>query len=311
MPAPSLTAESARPRSPRTRSAHGPASTRPAHHRLRRGRRIDCYRDELGIRRELIVRAGSSGSLLVIDRRPSALCDERLLAHLPADEPLENAMLVCRRYLEDRPARRGCRHVTEEDKRVAPFSLLRDTATTASTWEAVIGREVEYRLEQGPGRMTIAQLRWMRYRRGGGEGSGKPISLREAIAEVESYEPLCAGTRTALARHGDDPNVSITILRAELERVLESPIVLNRGLREAVLEHLKREQLSMSEVAIRCGRIKRDCNGNESGETSWLARRLGLLPEGGKQKTTPWVHSDVLALIAREGIGVSPREVEL
>jgi hypothetical protein len=31
----------------------------------------------------------------------------------------------------------------------------------------------------------------------------------------------------------------------------------------------------------------------------------------GKPRPTPWVHSDVLALIARDGLGISPREVEL
>lgn len=247
----------------------------------------------------------------MIDRRPSPGCDERLLAHLPADEPFENAVLVCRCYLEDRPARRGCRHVTEEDKRSAPLALEPDAFPSALTSDEVKGSKADYQLEQGSGRMAIAQLRWMRHPHGGGEASGEPISLREAIGEVESYEPFCAATRAALVSYRDDPSVSITILRAELERVLESPIVLNRGLREVVLSHLEREQMSMSEVAIRCGRIKRDCNGNQSGETSWLARRLGLLPEGGKQRPTPWIHSDVLGLIVREGIGVSPREVEL
>jgi hypothetical protein len=76
----------------------------------------------------------------------------------------------------------------------------------------------------------------------------------------------------------------------------------------ATIEH---QGLSLSEIAIRCGRVKRDHRGNESGETSWLARRLGILPEGGRNAPTPWIHSDVLALIAREGLGVSPREVEL
>ncbi len=57
---------------------------------------------------------------------------------------------------------------------------------------------------------------------------------------------------------------------------------------------------------MRCGRVKRDAAGNESGETSWLARRLGLLPEGGRKRATPWIHSDVLALIARDGLGVEP-----
>jgi hypothetical protein len=87
--------------------------------------------------------------------------------------------------------------------------------------------------------------------------------------------------------------------------------VLNRRLRTAVLATIERQGLSMSEIAIRCGRIKRDGNGNASGETSWLARRLGILPEGGRDTPTPWIHSDVLALIARRGLGISPREVEL
>ncbi len=93
--------------------------------------------------------------------------------------------------------------------------------------------------------------------------------------------------------------------------MLESPIVLNRALREAVLERVERGDLSMSEIAIRCGRVKHDAHGNMSGETSWLGRRLGLLPEGGKSSPTPWIHTDVLALIARRGLGVPPREVEL
>jgi hypothetical protein len=67
----------------------------------------------------------------------------------------------------------------------------------------------------------------------------------------------------------------------------------------------------MSEIAIRCGRVKHDSRGNESGETSWLARRLGLLPEGGQSTPTPWIHSEVLGLIARQGLGMAPREVEL
>jgi hypothetical protein len=101
------------------------------------------------------------------------------------------------------------------------------------------------------------------------------------------------------------------VLRAELVRVQESPIVLNRRLRETLLARLERDALSLSEIAMRCGRTKRDAAGNLSGETSWLARRVGILPEGGRHEPTPWVHSEVLALIAREGIGVSPREVEM
>ncbi|MDE3069275.1 MAG: hypothetical protein KGJ43_00925, partial [Acidobacteriota bacterium] len=69
--------------------------------------------------------------------------------------------------------------------------------------------------------------------------------------------------------------------------------------------------VTMNEIAIRCGRVKRCARGNIGGETSWLARRLGLAPEGGQARPSPWIHSDVLALIAREGLGLSPHEVEL
>jgi hypothetical protein len=60
-----------------------------------------------------------------------------------------------------------------------------------------------------------------------------------------------------------------------------------------------------------CGRIKHDRRGNGSGETSWLARRVGLLPSTPGDRPNPWVHSDTLALIARDGLGIAPREVEL
>jgi hypothetical protein len=88
-------------------------------------------------------------------------------------------------------------------------------------------------------------------------------------------------------------------------------VVLNRGLREAVLDAIDRGGVSMSEIAFRCGVLKRDRRGKTSGETSWVARRIGVMPEGGEKAITPWVHTDVLALIARKGLGVSPREVEL
>jgi hypothetical protein len=111
-------------------------------------------------------------------------------------------------------------------------------------------------------------------------------------------------------RTRDDDLLSTVVLRSELARVERSPIVLNRRLREVTLACMQREELSLSEIAIRCGRVKRDGGGGQSGETSWLARRLGLLPEGGKDAPTPWIHSDTLALIARRGLGLSPREVE-
>jgi hypothetical protein len=158
--------------------------------------------------------------------------------------------------------------------------------------------------------MSIPELRWCRRSPERGDSEREALSLRETIACLERYGPALALTRGAVSLHRDSDEVSIALLRAELMRTQESPIVLNRALRAAVLNAVERHGQSMSEIAMRCGRIKRDAAGNASGETSWLARRLGLLPEGGRRKPTPWIHSDVLALIARDGLGLSPREVE-
>jgi hypothetical protein len=207
-----------------------------------------------------------------------------------------------------------------------------------------------YRLGLLPGERSIAQLRWCRASvRADHPGSRLPelgpdehatpfgstqseagsseaerfetieldraaweqASLREVIAALESYEPMRSLTERAIALHRDDPSVSLARLRSEFERFCVSPVVLNRGLREAVLKAIELRGTSMSEIALRCGIVKRDRRGKLSGETSWLARRIGLMPEGGETEITPWIHSDVLATIARKGLGVSPREVEL
>jgi hypothetical protein len=272
------------------------------------------YLDWSGRRREVIARRGFAGSILVVDRDAETLCDRRLVAHLGADEPPENAAIVCRLYLDDGQARAyRCRRLRDEDLETTP---LAETEITPG-WTA-LQRDCRDQLLDRDGRlnqleltqtgMSIPELRWQRPF---GDGERRSVSVRDVIAALESYEPVRTLTRSALALHQTDPRVSVTLLRAEFERVLVSPIVLNRGLRDAVLATITREELSMSEIATRCGRIKRDSRGNESGETSWLARRLGMLPEGGQESPTPWIHSDVLGLIARSGLGISPREVEL
>jgi hypothetical protein len=265
--------------------------------------------------REVIARPGAAASTLVVDRDRRTLGDERLVAHLAADEPPENAALVCERYLQDLAAGEcRCRALCEEDARIDPLADQRRAdleSLPASGAVAPLDRlGNRYTLELLAGGMSIPELRWCR-RRPGGPADIAAVSMRDAVASLESYEPVCALTLRALSLHGRSRAVSTTILRAELARVRESPIVLNRRLREAVLAAVERSELSMSEIAIRCGRVKRDRRGGESGETSWLARRLGILPEGGQSTPTPWIHSDVLALIAREGLGLSPREVEL
>jgi hypothetical protein len=278
----------------------------------RERRPLGSYRDCNGRQREIVTLPGAGESVLVLDRDAITLGDRRLLAHLAADEPPENAALVSRCFmLQARRTRCRCRWLSDADLRVIPFADEHEAVdgelTVEETLRDAAGRR--YRIEPLAGEMSIPELRWCRAA-GSADGEREALSVRETIACLERYGPALALTRRAVALHRDSGRASIALLRAELVRMQESPIVLNRALRAAVLDAVGRRGQSMSEIAMRCGRIKRDAAGNASGETSWLARRLGLLPEGGRPKPTPWIHSDVLALIARDGLGLSPREVE-
>ncbi len=275
------------------------------------------YTDTTGNTREVIAGRRGDGSVLVVDRDAVTFGDRRLVAHLAADEPAENAALVCAHYLED--AHRGrCRRVTAEDLTGRPFADHEEPkglAPGSPYGPEFVDRRGDgndvYRLELVRTGNSAVDLRWRRHSRPGSPAVPTPVCLREVVGAVESYEPVCGLTLRALGTYREDSGVSIAVLRSELERMRESPIVLNRKLRQAVLTVVECQGLSLSEIALRCGRVKRDSKGNASGETSWLARRVGVLPESGATRPTPWVHSDVLALIARNGLGISPREVEL
>ena len=290
---------------------HARAKPRPAKVRLQLG----DYTDADGRRRQIVGIDGAGGSVLVIDRDAVTRRDDRLLAHLAADEPIENASLVSRGYLGEGVVRRiRCRRVLARDFHAAPL-YDEDEDVPERAGLAIEARERDragyaYRLEPVRCSMCIPGLRWLRLPPSAA-ADASIVSVREAVARLESYEPVCALTRRALRAHRHTRQLSTAVLRLEMQRLQRSPIILNRGLREAVIAASERHGLSMSEIAIRCGRIKYDRAGNSSGETSWLARRLGILPEGGQDAPTPWIHSDVLALIARRGLGVSPREVEL
>ena len=260
--------------------------------------------------REVVRLQRPDGSTLVVDYQRGTLSDGRLIAHLAADEPPENAQIVCELYLADDTKGR-CRAVTPED-----FDLTRHAtppppdAHAPAAVDALKDAEGHlYRIRELPTLETMVELRWTRSREPDREFGFDPVTFRDVVAALEAYEPARTLTTQALTRGGG--NLSTRRLREEYARLAGSPIVLNRRLREVALKLIHAQQLSMSEIATRCGRVKRDRKGNESGETSWLGRRLGLLPEGGQSTPTPWIRSDVLALIARCGLGVSPHEVEL
>ncbi len=287
----------------RTRGRHKRAAGTP-----RRTRELAYYADAAGRRREVVACAGAAGSVLVIDRDASTRAELRLVAQLAPDEPAENANVVCALYLGD-STRGRCRRIPFEGlDGVASFAEVQlvDAPVSGPPTDSD-GRR--YRIEPLASGRSTHELRWI------GEGAGllrdSVLTLRDVIGRVESYEPARALTLQMLARHRGDSNVSVCTLRGELARVDCSRIVLNRGLREAVVAAVESGALSASEIAIRCDRMRRDARGNLTGETSWLARRVGLIPEAGAHAPTPWIHSDVLALVARRGLGISPHEVEL
>jgi hypothetical protein len=265
----------------------------------------DRYLADDGLR-ELVILDGLEGSRLLVDRRQADGADARLLAHLANDEPDANAWLVSREFLAD--PWRGARRLRASDfgarpegNREAPqLSVFHPVVLTDA-----VGRRYFLRASGTP-----AELRWHRDSRRGG-GAPHCLSARDVVGALEAYEPACTLTREAVARFRRDRRVSVSTLSVELRRIEASPIVLNRRLREAVLKAVREHGTSFSAIAMACGRIKRDRRGNGSGETSWLARRVGLLPSAPGARPNPWVHSNTLALIARDGLGIAPREVEL
>jgi hypothetical protein len=265
---------------------------------------------DTGEAREVLSLPRPDGSTLVVDYQFGTLSDGRLVAHLAPDEPPENASIVGELYLADDTKGR-CRSVTPEDfdltRHATPSQPGAHASTTVDALKDAEGHV--YRIRELPTRGTMPELSWTRSCEPDREFGFDAVSLRDVVAAVEAYEPARTLTIQALTNaHG---NLSIRRLREQYDRLAASPIVLNRALREAVQRELRLGVLSMSEIALRCGRAKRNARGNISGKTSWLARRIGQMPEGGEDRPSPWIHTDVLALIARDGLGISPHEVEL
>src|SRR4029077_20335949 len=303
MGAPAVAVSSARSRR-RTSARYAAAlGTHGAGSELTGARLLARYTSPGGEPREVVAVGGAEGSLLVVDRCPCTHDDARVVAHLAADEPPENAVLASALFARHASVELvRCRRLVSEDFTVgsAECSAEEELSACASGDERQLrdaaGRT--YGLEMVASSLSIPELRWRRYPApvAGMPEPAQTVSVREAIAGLEAYEPVRTFTRRAIIGSARRAKISVAALRLELERVARSPIVLNRKLRDTVLRLVADEGLSMSEIAIRCGRVKRDVSGNVSGETSWLGRRLGLLPEGGRDRISPWTHNDVLAM---------------
>ncbi len=263
--------------------------------------------------RELVGLARPDGSTFVVDRLARTAGDGRVVARIAASEPPENAAMIAEMYLADETRRGRCRLLSADDlARTRPASSPASIASTVLEHAPLLdGEGYCFRIRELTTGRSVPELRWARSRLHDEQEPPEPVTLRDVVARLEDYEPARALTIETLAAYREDPSCSTCTLDGELQRLQASTIVLNRGLREAVRGAVKFRGLSMSEIALRCGRTKRDRAGRVSGETSWLARRIGQVPESGEQHPSPWVQNDVLALIARDGLRVCPCEVEL
>jgi hypothetical protein len=235
------------------------------------------------------------------------LADRRLIAHLAPDEPRANAQIAGDLYLAD-AAGRHARALREED-----WTTLPGGAEPCPDQPPPVPGELHdrrgrrYRLGVHDDPRHGPQLRWLR--RGPRRSAPRPVALRTVIGALEDYEP--ARSLTAAALDDPSPDVGTQVLARERRLLETGSLVLNRALREAVHRHARSGEASLSQIAARCGHGKCAATGLRIGDTSWLGRRIGALPEAGASEPTPWIHTELLALIAREGLGVCPREVEL
>ena len=267
---------------------------------------LGTYHDRAGRARTVIAHPGVGGSVLVIDQDAQTLTDRRLIAHLAADEPAVNARVVAELYLADATGR-SARALDDRDWATLPGGREPpDEPAPPGPGELRDARGRGYRLAAVDDHRYGRQTRWVRR---SGRLRAESVSLRTVVGALEAYEPARALTRAALRRA---PNRSeVHAVARELDQLERSPLVLNRALRDAVQQRVRSGELSLSCIAARCGRGKHSSTGLRIGDTTWLQRRLGVLPEHGSSEPTPWIHTDVLALIARDGLGVEPREVEL
>jgi hypothetical protein len=272
----------------------------------RRAADLGCYRDDAGRERTLIARPGAGGSVLVIDQDAGTLADRRLVAHLAADEPAANARIAAELYLADLEGR-FARALEDRDWLALPDGRdPPDEPEPPTPGELRDGRGRRYHLAAVSEHRYGRQTRWLRR---GPRGRSETVTLRQVIGTLEAYEPARAMSRAAVAH--PPRGASSDVLARELRTLERSPLVLNRALREAVHRRVRAGELSLSCIAARCGRGKHRATGLRVGDTTWLQRRLGALPEAGESEPRPWIHTDVLALIARQGLGIEPREVEL
>lgn len=255
---------------------------------------VFCYRNQNGEQREVVIYERPEQSTLVIDRNNESHADLRLVGEIPTDEPEANARLLACMWA-------GC---PLEKRHIAVYTGELPHVPEALPTRLAID-EVTYRIalvarEHGPGN----DLRWVI------ERPGRPAvvtTLRQVVAAFEAYEPATAMSNAAIELTPEEVDGGHAVLARELNRVRSSRRILNRGLREAVQAEVARGT-SLAEIAARCGRVE-IVKGASKGESSWVARRVGLAGDG-HGVPRRWIDRDVLVQIAA-AISLTPADVEL
>lgn len=167
---------------------------------------------------------------------------------------------------------------------------------------------VLYRMAPFPINGTgIPRLRWVR-----ADAPAETMTLRQVVERMECYEPAMTLTAEAVKWGDLREDVSVSELKHERQTVEAAAIVLNTALRAAVVAEMRRGS-NAETIAMRCGVMRKHGRaGDIRGDASWLLRRVGLRRDSGGHNgnLTRWVHSHVLTRIARDGLGIAPREVE-
>jgi hypothetical protein len=265
------------------------------------------YQGPDGEAREIVLTPGRRGGVLVIDRAADTLGDPRLVAALAPDEPTENAGIVTALYLADTAGRR-CGALGDTELAEPPAASQQEPKPQRLPQRLLDANKNRYRVQTLPAAHDNgSEVRWTKAPPAGREGPTVIVTLRSTVGALEAYEPALAISERALAASA--PAVRAT-LAGELRRLRNSAMVLNRLLREHVQAEVARGT-SLRELAHRCGRVQRNRAGVECGEAAWIARRVGLITEASLATPNHWIHSTVLALIAREALDVNPGEVEL
>jgi hypothetical protein len=272
----------------------------------RRARHLAHYsRADTGEPRQIVAVTLECDATLVIDRQRFSRSDARLLARIPQDEPSTNATLVAKLYLADE-TRGRCRLLVSSDF-ASPLGAVQLPAAAQSDVDEPL-RDADarcYAIHQLKSAPDASELRWVC-----GEGSAaEQLTVREVVGRLERYEVVCQITSAVIAKRVDS-DCSTTRLAAELDCLRSSPHVLNRGVREAVNRAVERGD-TLSAIAQRCGRFTEGPRGQVKSDASWVARKIGQAPETTGGVVSPWLHTDTLALIARDGLSCDPREVEV